>query len=502
MKNFLSKRKILIVFLAIITLIPAFLVFFNSIREQAEPERIVNTNNGEMAEIEEITDINNNEEEGIEKITDISGSGYEKLVFEKKGFKFRTLDEESVEIIYSGISSETKVLNIPASVNYNGKTYKVTSIGEMAFVNRDLRSDIMLEYSDWFLSELIIPEGITNIGAEAFADLNVSITIPESVAYIGNSAFDNYNDFFYSRSNLSVKLANVAESEDGFVIVNNILIKYNGNDSEVTIPDGITQIYAYAFSGCENLSVINFPDSVTYFGVDAFKDTPWLDNYPDDFVIINNVLIKYKGDNPDVIIPYGVTSIGDGAFIYIYSYQSDGAAILDAGLWPSIDGPAIESVIIPESVTYIGEAAFIQCNSLKYVEIPNSVTSIGYRAFCIGDADIKIPDSVTYIGAEAFSGTAPKNAAIPKGISYIGVLTFTNAFDEDEVLIIPEGVVCIDAYAFKNSRLEQLLIPKSIKYIHKDAFHNSEIENMIIYKDSNIDPELFRRVKIKNIIYK
>jgi len=234
---------------------------------------------------------------------------------------------------------------------------------------------------------------------------NVRITIPESVTYIGYGAF-SINDYY----DFSVNLAGVVETEDGFVIVNNISIKYNGNDSEVTIPDGITQIYAYAFSGCENLSVINFPDSVTYFGADAFSNTPWLDNYPDDFVIVNNVLIKYKVNDPDVTIPYGVTAIGDGAF-----YQNI----------------SVENVIIPDGVTYIGELAFSDCLSLSYVYIPNSVTRIGYNAFCrtsnkmsLNGVDIKIPDSVTSIGAGAFWGANLKNAVIPKGVSYVGVLTF------------------------------------------------------------------------------
>lgn len=87
-----------------------------------------------------------------------------------------------------------------------------------------------------------------------------------------------------------------------------------------------------------------------------------------------------------VIIPDGVTSIGNSAFEY-WSF--------------------LTSVAIPNSVTSIGNWAFYKCTSLENVTIGNSVTSIGDYAFCYCSSleNITIPDSVTSIGEGVFHVT-------------------------------------------------------------------------------------------------
>ena len=102
-----------------------------------------------------------------------------------------------------------------------------------------------------------------------------------------------------------------------------------------------------------------------------------------DFQIINGILVKYNGEGGDVVIPDGVTTIGEDAF----------------------SGSSLTSVSIPDSVTSIGGEAFSYCSSLTSVSIPDSVTSIGYRAFygCSRLTSVSIPDSVTSIGDSAFS---------------------------------------------------------------------------------------------------
>ena len=68
--------------------------------------------------------------------------------------------------------------------------------------------------------------------------------------------------------------------------------------------------------------------------------------------------------------------------------------------------PNLQTIVIPEGVTSIGEEAFRECTNLTSITIPSSVTSIGYQAFygCTGLTSITIPDGVTSIGGGAFSG--------------------------------------------------------------------------------------------------
>ena len=112
------------------------------------------------------------------------------------------------------------------------------------------------------------------------------------------------------------------------------LSKYTTKDySPIRIPEyvsykgiryWVTRIADYAFNGRRIDREIDIPETVKSIGDWAFRGTPWLDNHPDDFVVVGNgILIRYKGKQSDVVIPDSVTSIGDGAFV------CDGGAFAD-----------------------------------------------------------------------------------------------------------------------------------------------------------------------------
>ena len=121
-----------------------------------------------------------------------------------------------------------------------------------------------------------------------------------------------------------------------------------------------------------------------------------------NFAIENGVLISYDGDDTDVVIPDGVTSIGHWAFSDRYE---------------------ITSVTIPDSVTSIGWYAFFHCVGLTSVVIGNGVTTIGENAFtcCYDLTSVTIPDNVTSIGGGAFSGCHKLTSIdIGNGVTSIG----------------------------------------------------------------------------------
>ncbi len=171
----------------------------------------------------------------------------------------------------------------------------------------------------------------------------------------------------------------------------------------------------------------------------------------EDFEIINGILVKYKGEGGDVVIPDGVTAIAQEAFHMRSS---------------------ITSVTIPNSVTSIGNSAFRYCRELTGITIPNSVTSIGEQAFefCYSLVDVTIPDSVTSIGNYAFSYTSLTSVTIPNSVTSIGSSLFYECSDLASITI-QEGVTSIGYEMFLGcSSLTSVTIPNSVTSIGDTAF--------------------------------
>ena len=151
-----------------------------------------------------------------------------------------------------------------------------------------------------------------------------------------------------------------------------------------------------------------------------------------DFVIENNILVKYKGNDTDVIIPNGVKEIGSGAF----------------------KERRIPSIRFPESLEKIGNEAFLNCTNLKNVKLPESLTEIGQHAFsgCTSLLEIEIPKRVKRIEYGTFWGcTSLRKITIPVGVEYIGLFAFSSCTDLEEI-VIPETVETITSESFEDCR--------------------------------------------------
>ena len=143
------------------------------------------------------------------------------------------------------------------------------------------------------------------------------------------------------------------------------LVKYNGSDTNITIPEGVTSIGRRAFEKNGRLRSITIPSSVTSIGEGAFYECYNLSS---------------------ITIPSSVTYIGEWAFYYCWS---------------------LTSITIPSSVTYIGSSAFYKCSRLTNITIPSSVSTIGAAAFrdCTSLTSVTISRRTT-IGDGAFPYSA------------------------------------------------------------------------------------------------
>jgi hypothetical protein len=195
----------------------------------------------------------------------------------------------------------------------------------------------------------------------------------------------------------------------------------NGNElTNLVTPNSVTSIGGYVFEGCSNLTSVTIPNSVTSIGKNAFRRCSSLTSLtiPNSVTNIDEATFRECYGLTSLTIPSSVTSIGDGAFKECIG---------------------LTSVNIPNSVMSIGESAFSGCSGLTSITIPNSVMSIGYFAFsdCSGLTSIVVEngnsnyDSRSNCNAIIETATNTlisgcKKTIIPNSVTSIG----ERAFDE------------------------------------------------------------------------
>ena len=137
-----------------------------------------------------------------------------------------------------------------------------------------------------------------------------------------------------------------------------------------------------------------------------------------DFVIENDVLIQYKGQEKEITVPNRIKIIGDRAF------------------WNAV---SLKQVELPDSVEIIGESAFAGCINLRKIKISLNLKVIGHYAFeeCESLNNIKLPSSVEYIGELAFAECYELTSLIiPRSVKEIGSAFMGEGYDtaEDKVI--------------------------------------------------------------------
>lgn len=158
-----------------------------------------------------------------------------------------------------------------------------------------------------------------------------------------------------------------------FEIQNGVLTKCRMSGVEenvtVTIPDGVTSIGKDAFVGCDALKSITIPDSVISIGDKVFAGCTTLENITIPNGVINIENYAFAGCNSLQSI-----NVSEGNS----NYLSCGGVLFDKSKSVLIKYPEGEkdtSYIIPDGVTSIGDFAFMYCISLKSITIPENVTS-------------------------------------------------------------------------------------------------------------------------------
>ena len=346
---------------------------------------------------------------------------------EVNGIYYNRLSADEFQVT-NGTVKYSGDVEIPKTVMYRDKVFKVTQIGYYAFQNcKDLTS-------------VIIPQTITSLPSSAFLNCSslTTITMPSTVTTIGNNAFEGCKAL-----------------------------------SSIVIPEGVTAISNYLFNGCEKLASVTFPQGITTIGEGAFVDCKSLTtlSLPNQITSIEKTAFKNCTGLTSIVLPEELTTIKESSF--------EGCSGLVA-------------IVLPDTVTGIGTSAFNNCTSLSSIVFSSALYSIGASAFqnCTSLFTVSMPSSVHLIGKNAFYGcTGLKKVIVNDMAAWYNIwfespesnpLHYARHLYSDEEteikeLFIDNSVSSIGNYAFYNAEnlLGIYIFSYSPPSIHAYTFGNT-----------------------------
>ena len=387
---------------------------------------------------------------------------------------------EHVQIIITaanGILPEFMHLN---NVNINGIYYSFDVVNNIATVTHDGDVSDYSSGAGYFQSEITIPATVTYYGieydvvaisGEAFYNCKslTSITIPNSVTFIGDYAFKSCSSL-----------------------------------TSITIPNNVTSIGGYTFQGCSSLTSITIPNSVTSIGWDAFSGCSSLTSItiPNSVTSIGNDAFQGCSSLTSITIPNSVTSIGDAAFsrCLLIKYISAPASLFNTNFYSEYsqkleeihinDGELDENGfnfinrskkslhtidLAGATNTTINDLAFYDCYKLENLTLPKNIETIGYKAFaeCVHIKQLEIPATVTNIEERAFENCRSINTLTfeeGSALESIGSWAFYNNHALG-FINLPESVREIgDAVFYGCNYVEEIVIPASVQRIGDNGF--------------------------------
>ena len=381
--------------------------------------------------------------------------------------------------------------------------------------------------------KVAVPDKFTRIGGGAFVGLAKlkKVTIPDTVLIIDDGAFEgcpkvtvtfrkteftskNINKLYDPAYRQQLPIAGVpaigkdfdsAEEnfegeDDGFEINNEgVLLRYNGVEPFIDIPNGVVEIAKVAFSGtkiqsvnfansvktigesafsgCMDLTSVNIPFSVTNIGDFAFSGCPNLEKaaIANERATIgfgvfdgcrNTFMITFKGKTTDLRKFEYETVLGGGTLVAYRGSQADINLLHIIEIFPHKD----------INDQYVG--AFEGNRLLRTISLDDNLIRVGDRTFkdCVNLMSIYVPSKVIGIGAAAFFNCQKLNSVtLSNGLSYIGGYAFCGC-QTLTYIEIPNSVDTIGYNAFKGCNYIK------VRYKGKD-YTGAEIESLYAQPD-------------------
>ena len=411
------------------------------------------------------------------------------------------------------ISDITKWCNVTFASHSSNPVYYAKKL----YVNGELLTNLVIpegvtEIKDYAfagcsqITRLNIPASVTSIGEGAFyrcANL-ASVTISEglTVASIGKKAFTDCFKLaeIINKSSINITKGSLANgaiayyaieihngesktiNKDNYLFYtcgsSNYLIEYIGNDTVLTLPESYNgqgyEIYNYAFAGFSDLTAITIPRGATAIGDYAFSDCSCLTSLtiPDSIASIGEGALAGCSGLTALSLPF-IGAARDGEknthLGYIFggrSYNTNNSYV-----------PASLKTVTVTDASSINQNAFYYCSDLTTVNITSNVISIGDGAFyhCESLTGFKIPDNTSFIGDSAFYYCKSlTEVTIPSGVTSISEYAFYYCSGITSVTM-PEGITSIGRRAFYGcSGITEITLPDAVTSIDYETFQNCE----------------------------
>ena len=358
------------------------------------------------------------------------------------------------------------------------------------------------------LVSITIPNSVTDIYSWAFYGCSIVRN-----NFVNHSSLNAQENDYWGALIADVEI-------DGLLIRNDTVMDCRENVTSVTIPNSVTSIGNSAFSDCSSLTSVTIPNSVTSIGDEAFYYCTSLTSItiPNSVTSIGKSAFLSGNSLTSIILT--------GSTIESFCQSTTNKQLYNAGAYYNrkieLNNQEINDLIIPNSVTSIEDYAFYNCSSLASVTIPNSVTSIGEWAFsnCSSLDTIYVEASTPpAFGVEVFTNAPISTCYIPclttaayeasDWAQYMGefvedyeqcgdslywkykdtqlsIMGYGDMYDYDikaqswqqyrnkmQTTSLPEGLTSIGAAAFADCKfLKNATIPSSVKEIRYSAFED------------------------------
>ena len=293
---------------------------------------------------------------------------------DSKGFIVVQAGDRRVLTDYIG-DRDLDVLSLPDGITeINDSVFRNLYIREFAIPDSYRLLPNLTFWECERLQRVVLPEGLKEIRYLGFYNCKLlkEVYIPDSVTAINSDS--NFRvcgsrgseaEAFAKRKNLEFLEQGVSGNQKplpDLVIEKGILERYLGEESIVTIPEGVVAIGNGAFHGCSTITDIVIPEGVEVIEWGAFDECHSLTTLllPGTVKEIKNYAFSWCGKLKEIILPKKLEKIGENAFMECRS---------------------ITEILIPDGVQSIGEEAFSCCKNLKKVFLPKSLQEIGKDAF-------------------------------------------------------------------------------------------------------------------------